>query len=163
VNGGYQSRLKSVRRETAAMFLCSIVPTRFSANADEYMGQSGSVIMANCGPSHGLHGVNWHHWRPAPITTRCSELTNDCMKWTDRNHLWVKLFLTTESSGRSKGMPQNHTVALPFRRPGRKSTNSRTRCFQPARHVPGSGLPASQARKHRYRSIRSWAAACFPR
>jgi hypothetical protein len=27
----------------------------------------------------------------------CSEQTNNCIKWTDRNHLWVKLFLTTES------------------------------------------------------------------
>jgi len=32
VNSGYQSKLKSVRRETAAIFICLIVPTGFSAN-----------------------------------------------------------------------------------------------------------------------------------
>lgn len=46
MNGGYQSKLKSVRRETCL--------NGFQRERHECKGQSRSVTMANCGPSHGL-------------------------------------------------------------------------------------------------------------
>ena len=51
MNIGYQSKLKSVRRETAAIFICSACLNGFQRERHDRIGQSPSVSVADYGQS----------------------------------------------------------------------------------------------------------------